>query len=114
MGVVTGELDGGYSDATLTINDSNLRYDAPGQNLQLQLNAQSRDIAGAERPGAHLEGTGSRNGQSFSFDLEVGPLLDLTASEQPYPVKGRFVSRETRLDINGTVVQPMDPGAIDV
>lgn len=114
LGVVTGELDGAYADGALTINDSTLSYDAPDQNLQLQLNAQSRDIAGAERPGAHLEGTGSRNGQPFSFDLEVGPLLDLTASDQPYPIKGTFVSQETRLELDGTVVQPLEPGAIDV
>ncbi|WP_178114799.1 AsmA family protein [Pseudomonas saliphila] len=114
LGVVTGELDGGYADGALTINDSNLNYDAPDQQLQLKLNAQSRDIADAEQPGAQLEGTGSRNGQPFSFDFAVGPLLDLTAAEQPYPVSGTFVSEETRLELDGTVVQPMEPGAIDV
>ncbi|QIB50007.1 AsmA family protein [Pseudomonas sp. OIL-1] len=114
LGVVTGELDGGFSDGILTINDSNLSYDAPDQQLHLQLNAQSRDVAASEQPGAHLEGTGSRNGQPFNFDLEVGPLLDLTASEQPYPIKGTLVSQETRLDIDGTIVQPLELGAIDV
>ncbi|KKN97595.1 hypothetical protein LCGC14_0157140 [marine sediment metagenome] len=114
LGVLTGEVDAGFTDGALTINESNLTYDAPDQNLQLQLNAQSRDIAGLESQGVHLEGSGSRNDQPFSFDLELGPLLDLTAPEQPYPVKGTLISEETRLHIDGTVMQPLELGAIDV
>lgn len=114
LGVLTGQLNTRFENEALEIDDSELRYDAPAQNLSLQATLASRDIPDSDTRGIRLEGSGERNDQPFDFDLTAGPLLDLNQPDEPYPLQGTFSTGDTSARIDGTVTQPLELNAFDL
>lgn len=113
LGTLQGDLQAHFVDGVLTLRDSSLAYDAPAHEFSVQLNAEMADISGTQVPGVHVEGSGMRSGEPFRFDLLMGPLLDMTAPNKPYPVKGTLASLDSRLQVDGTVTRPLQLVAVD-
>ena len=101
LGTLDGEVHGRLAQNSAELRDSQLRYDAPAQNLWLEVTASSTDS------GLQLEGSAERNQVPLQFEANVGPLSELFA-EQPYPVDVTVTSRETRFQAEGTVTAPFD------
>lgn len=114
LGIVDGELHGKFDGESVRISDTELSYDMPEEDFHLQAQIVSRDVPDTEAPGLHVEGQGTRRDESFRFNLTMGPLLDLKASDHPYPVEGTLVSGETKATIDGTITQPLDLKAFDI
>ncbi|WP_159549390.1 AsmA family protein [Billgrantia tianxiuensis] len=105
LGTLNGSLNTRVVDGGLLFEDTALDYQAPHWGLSLSFTADTR-TEGVEGQRIHLVGEGSYEEEPFEFDLLIGPLLDLTDPETPYPVSGELASGETRLWIDGSAVQP--------
>lgn len=107
LGTLDGELHGRLAQEEARVSDTQLRYDAPAQDLWIELEAESTES------GLELEGNAERNEIPLQFELSLGPLLKFF-DEQPYPVEGTLTSRESRLHVDGTVTEPLELKAADV
>ncbi|NIC04929.1 AsmA family protein [Halomonas sp. DX6] len=105
LGTLNGNLNTRVVDGGLLFENTALDYRAPHWGLALSFTADTR-TEGVEGQRVHLVGEGSYEQEPFAFDLLVGPLLDLTALDKPYPVTGELASGDTRLWIDGSAVQP--------
>ncbi|SDS23690.1 Uncharacterized protein involved in outer membrane biogenesis [Halopseudomonas xinjiangensis] len=114
LGIVDGQLHGAFDGDALRISDTQLSHDKPEQELHIQAQIMSREVPDTEAPGLHVEGQGTRQGEGFEFNLTMGPLLDLKAEDQPYPVEGTLTSGETRATIDGSITQPLELKAFDI
>ena len=114
LGIIDGDLSGAFDGNALRISDTELSYQLPEQELRIEAQIVSREIEDSEAPGARVEGHGSRGDEQFSFDLTMGPLLDLRAEEQPYPIQGSLISGDTKATIDGTLIQPLELKAFDI
>jgi len=85
---------------------SHLRYDAPEQNLWIEVSANST------ASGLNLQGSAERNQVPLSFEADVGPLRQLF-TEAPFPIQARLTSRQTRFEIDGTVADPLDSRVVN-
>lgn len=112
LGVLNGEMHGRFADGVLTLEDSGLAYRTASMNVQVQADAQ--DIAEAQAPGVHLQGSGTRHGQEFRFDLTLGPLLDFNNPDQAYPVEGTLATEDSSVQFDGTLTQPLELSALDI
>ena len=113
LGTLQGDLQAHFVDGVLTLRNSTLAYDAPAQELSVELNADMAYISSTDAPGVHVEGSGMRFGEPFRFDLLMGPLLDMTAPAKSYPIKGTLASRDSHLKVDGTVTGPLQLVAVD-
>lgn len=113
LGTLDGRLHVKLDQGTLALDDTQLAYRAPAQEVTLDVGAETADIAGTSVSGVHLEGSGSYRDEPFSFDLVVGPLLDLDDPQTPYPVQGEIVAEDTTLIVDGTIKQPLEIAAVD-
>lgn len=113
LGSLDGRLVTEIVDGGLVFDDTVLDYRAPHWGIALSLNADSQEIEGSDKTGVHLVGDGTYQEEPFAFDLVVGPLLDLTDDETPYPVSGELSAGETRLRLDGSVVQPLQLVAVE-
>ncbi|MCE8016592.1 AsmA family protein [Halomonas sp. MCCC 1A17488] len=112
LGTLDGELNTRVVDGGLLFENTALDYRAPHWGLALSFSADTR-TEGVEGQRVHLVGEGSYEQEPFAFDLLIGPLLDLTDSETPYPVSGELASGDTRLWIDGSAVQPFALEAVE-
>ena len=101
LGTLDGNLQGRLAQKSARLGDSHLRYDAPAQDLWVEVNANSTDS------GLKLQGSAERNQVPLSFEAKVGPLQQLFA-EEPYPINATLTSRETRFELDGTVTDPLE------
>ncbi|GGD03719.1 AsmA family protein [Halopseudomonas salina] len=113
LGTLDGDLHIRFREGVMTLHETEVAYDAPAQQFSIQLQADSRQLPDDPVPGLQAKGTGFRNGEPFRFDLELGPLLDLTEAQKPYPVKGTLASRDTTLYVDGTLVRPLELASVD-
>ncbi|WP_373188317.1 AsmA family protein [Halopseudomonas sp.] len=113
LGVLDGDIHLRLREGVLTLHETEIAYDAPAQEFSIQLKADARQLPSEPVPGLHVEGSGFRNGEPFRFDLDLGPLLDLTAAQKPYPIKGMLASRESTLYIDGTIIRPLALESVD-
>ncbi|WP_187774687.1 AsmA family protein [Billgrantia pellis] len=113
LGTLEGRLETRVVDGGLVFENTELDYRAPHWGLTLALRADSRNAEGEGEHRMHLVGDGTYEGESFAFDLLVGPLLDLTDNETPYPVSGELRAGETRLALDGSAVQPFALEAVE-
>ncbi|HET8791721.1 MAG TPA: AsmA family protein [Modicisalibacter sp.] len=113
LGTLGGRLHVRFVEGTLALDDTQLDYRAPAQEVTLSVSAETADIAGASVPGVHLQGNGTYSDRPFAFDLVVGPLLDLNNPNTPYPVQGKIVAEDTTLTVDGTIRQPLEIAAVD-
>ncbi|WP_197038274.1 AsmA family protein [Billgrantia saliphila] len=113
LGTLEGRLETRVVNGGLVFEDTELDYRAPHWGLTLALRADSRNVEGEGEHRVHLVGDGTYEGEPFAFDLLVGPLLDLTDDETPYPVSGEVTSGETHLALDGSVVQPFALEAVE-
>ncbi|UYG04481.1 AsmA family protein [Halomonas sp. LR3S48] len=105
LGTLDGNLNTRVVDGGLLFENTALDYRAPHWGLALSFTADTR-TEGVEGQRVQLVGEGSYEQEPFAFDLLVGPLLDLTNPDRPYPVAGELASGDTRLWIDGSAVQP--------
>ena len=56
---------------------------------------------------------GRYQGEKYSGTALSGPILTFRDSGLAFPVRGHFVTRGTRLDVDGTFADIFDPGPID-
>jgi AsmA family protein len=112
LGVLDGQLSTRLVDSDLLLEDTRLAYQDQALALQLEMRAEPRSLDDG-RQGIQLSGEGSRNDQSFEYAFALGPLLDLDGDD-PYPLSGALASGETRLAIDGTLVQPLDLREVDL
>jgi AsmA family protein len=101
LGTLDGELHGRLAQDSARLGESHLRYDAPAQDFWVEVDADSTDS------GLTLQGSAERNQVPLSFEADIGPLQQLFADE-PFPIKATVTSRETRLEVDGTVTDPFD------
>lgn len=111
IGTLDGELNLQRVEEGLVFDDTRLDYEAPQWELSLSLRADSVEREG--EPRVHLVGDGRYAGEPFAFDLHVGPLLDLTDDETPYPVAGELSAGDTHLSLDGSAVQPFALGSVE-
>lgn len=114
LGTLDGDLGARFDGNAVIVNDTQLTYRDPASDLSIDATITSRDLPDTEAPGMRVEGEGSRGGEAIRFDLSLGPLLDLTAPDQPYPVEGSLTSADTRAHIDGTLTQPLEFKAADL
>nr|WP_298414870.1 AsmA family protein [uncultured Halomonas sp.] len=107
LGVVDGRLHAGFEQGKLELDDTSVAYRAPDQNLMLQVKAESTTFDATDQEGVRLWGEGRREGIPFAYDVKVGPLLTLNSPDKRYPIKGWASSRKSRLDVDGSIVQPL-------
>lgn len=100
LGTLDGNLNARVLDGALLFENTALDYQAPHWELALSFTADS--VA----EGVHLVGDGSYEGESFTYDLQIGSLLDLTDPQAPYRVSGELTTRDTLLWVDGSAVQP--------
>lgn len=100
LGTLDGNLNARVLDGALLFENSALDYQAPHWGLALTFTADS--VA----EGVHLVGEGSYEGEPFTYDLQIGSLLDLTDPQAPYSVSGELTTRDTLLWVDGSAVQP--------
>ncbi|MCG7601441.1 AsmA family protein [Halomonas sp. McH1-25] len=112
LGMLDGRLHVRLEDGELVADDTTLDYRLPSQDLFLHINADTIELAGASVPGVRLQGYGRHNGESFEYDLQVGPLLNLRDPDKPYPVQGQITSDRSRLIVDGTIEKPLELGRI--
>lgn len=112
LGTLEGNFNTRVVDGGLLLEDTALDYRAPHWGLALSFTADTRTDS-AEGQRVHLVGEGSYEQEPFAFDLLVGPLLDLTDRDRPYPVSGELASGDTRLWVDGSAVQPFALGAVE-
>lgn len=111
-GILDGQLQARLSQGELVLQDTSLGYRLPAQDLFVQVNADTADLEGSSATGVRLQGSGRYNGESFEYDLKVGPLLDLRDPDNPYPVQGWVASDQSKLRIDGTIEKPLQLGRI--
>lgn len=114
LGILNGDLHGKFDGESLRISDTQLSYAMPEEEFRVEAQIVSRDVPDTEAPGLHVEGQGTRRDERFSFNLTMGPLLDLKAADQPYPVEGTLISGDTEATIDGTITQPLELKALDI
>ncbi len=112
LGVLDGQLHARFAGTDLILEDTRLDYRDPETALNLEVRASPRELDDGRR-GLQLNGDGARNEQPFTFELALGPLLDLD-NDEPYPVAGAFESGDTRATLDGSVAQPLDVGQVDL
>ncbi|MGR2738096.1 AsmA family protein [Billgrantia sp. Q4P2] len=112
LGTLDGNLNTRVVDGGLLFENTALDYLAPHWGLALSFTADTL-TEGVEGQRVHLVGEGSYEQEPFGFDLLVGPLLDLTNPDRPYPVAGELASGDTRLWIDGSAVQPFALEAVE-
>ncbi|MDW5377322.1 AsmA family protein [Halomonas sp. HP20-15] len=112
QGVLGGQLHARFSQGELALKNTSLDYRLPSQDLFLHVNADAADLEGISTTGVHLQGHGRYNGESFKYDLKVGPLLNLRDPDKPYPVKGWVSSDRSELHVDGTIEKPLELGRI--
>lgn len=112
LGTLDGNLNTQIVDGALLFEDTALDYQAPHWGLALSFSADTR-TQGVEGQRVHLVGEGSYEQEPFAFDLLIGPLLDLTDPETPYPISGELASGDTRLWVDGSAVQPFALEAVE-
>lgn len=113
LGSAAGRLRLRIDEGALAFDDTSLDYRAPAQSLAIHVNAESAPLDGETTRGVNLQGSGTFRERDFAYDLTVGPLLDLDDPETPYPVQGTISADETRLEVNGSIEQPLALEAID-
>jgi len=113
LGRVDGRLRLRIDQGKLAFDDTSLDYRAPAQSLAIHVNAETAPLEGRATDGVRLQGDGTFRERAFDYDLTVGPLLDLNAPEAPYPVQGTIIADQTRLEVNGTIEQPLTIEAVD-
>ena len=107
LGTLDGELHARLTQNVARISDTHLHYDAPAQDLRIEVDAQSTDA------GLRLEGNARRNQVPLQFELNVGPLEALF-DDQAFPIEGTLTSRDSRLALDGTVTDLLQLQAADV
>lgn len=107
LGTLDGELHGRLEEHEARLSDTQLRYDAPAQDLWVEFAAESTDS------GLHIQGDAERNGVPLHVELSGGPLLALF-DDQPFPVDGTLTSRDSRFQVEGYVTDPFELHAADV
>lgn len=112
LGTLDGRLQARFDDGALTLDDTSLDYRVPALALALHVDADAADLAGTAETGVHLQGEGRYRDEPFAFDLRVGPLLDLDDPDTPYPVQGQVSSRDSLLQVDGTIEQPLAISAV--
>ncbi|HSP56981.1 MAG TPA: AsmA family protein, partial [Halomonas sp.] len=112
LGTLDGRLQVDLVDGALTLDDTSLDYQAPARSLALHVEADAAELAGTSESGVHLQGDGRYRDEPFAFDLRVGPLLNLDDPDTPYPVQGQVSSRDSFLEVDGTVEQPLAISAV--
>ncbi|MFC3284500.1 AsmA family protein [Litchfieldella rifensis] len=112
LGMLDGRLNTQVVDGGLVFDDTAIDYQGPRWGLTLSLRADSREIEGLDKPGVYMVGDGTYQETPFAFDLVVGPLLDLT-SDEPYPISGELNSGDTQLQLDGSVVQPLELASVE-
>lgn len=113
LGMLDGNLHARFRKGVMTLHDTEVVYDSPAQDLSIHLQADTRELPDEPVPGLHAQGSGIRYGEPFRFNLDLGPLLDLTEARKPYPVKGTLGSRDSSLYVDGTIVRPLALGTVD-
>lgn len=111
LGTLDGDLNLQRIEEGLVFDDTRLDYEAPQWELSLSFRADSVERQG--EPRVHLVGDGRYRQEPFAFDLHVGPLLDLTDDETPYPVAGELSAGDTHLSLDGSAVQPFALGSVE-
>ncbi|WP_208670728.1 MULTISPECIES: AsmA family protein [Halomonadaceae] len=112
LGTLDGRLNARMLENELVFDDSALDYQGPAYGIALSVRADSQPIEGADRPGVHLVGDATYEGEPFAFDLLVGSLLDLTDDETAYPVSGELSTGDTTLYVNGHLEHPFELAAV--
>ncbi|EPC03154.1 hypothetical protein L861_22860 [Litchfieldella anticariensis FP35 = DSM 16096] len=112
LGMLNGRLNTQVVDGGLVFDDTAFDYQGPRWGVALSLRANSREIQGVDKPGVHMVGDGTYQETPFSFDLVVGPLLDLT-SDEPYPISGELSTGDTQLQLDGSIVQPLELASVE-
>ncbi|UAW99824.1 AsmA family protein [Halopseudomonas nanhaiensis] len=114
LGTLDGDLGARFDGNAVIVNDTQLAYRNPASDLSVEATITARDLPDTDAPGMQVQGEGSRGGEPIRFDLSLGPLLDLTAPDQPYPVEGSLTAADTRAHVDGTLTQPLDFKAADL
>ncbi|SHE62345.1 Uncharacterized protein involved in outer membrane biogenesis [Modicisalibacter ilicicola DSM 19980] len=107
LGTLDGQLHARLEQGALALDDTSLAYRAPESDLLLRVNAESTAVGETSEAGVRLRGSGSRRGEPFEYDLKVGPLLTLNDPDKAYPVQGWATSRQSRLEVEGSLEQPL-------
>lgn len=91
----------------LQIDDGVLRYNAPGDQIDIETKISTAVGAGGKRESITLEGQGTFAEKPFSLRAIAGSLLSLREAEEPYPAAVEIKIGETRLEAEGTVADPI-------
>ncbi len=107
LGTLDGELHAQLGQSSARLSDTHLSYASPTRDLRIEVDATSTDS------GLQLTGQAWRNEVPLQFELDVGALEALFDS-QPYPVEGTVTSRDSHLNVDGTVTDPLQLKAADL
>lgn len=100
LGVLDGEIHLRLAPDTASIENTQLLYKAPQQDLRVQLSAASTTA------GLALHGTAWHNRVPVQFDLQLGALPQLF-QDATWPVEGVLRSGDARLTLDGHVTDPL-------
>lgn len=107
LGILDGRLHGRFEQGDLKLDDTSVTYRAPDQDLMLKVNAESTTFDATDQDAVRLWGEGWREGNPFAYDVKDGPLLTLNSPDKRYPVQGWATSRKSRLEVDGSIEQPL-------
>ncbi|MBA2410313.1 MAG: AsmA family protein [Gammaproteobacteria bacterium] len=98
----------------LTVDDSQLAYDAPDSDTALRITADTTGSDGHRQ--IEIKGNGQYQGEPFKLDFHADPLLALadTQTEKPYAIDFKASGANTKLTATGTLRQPLALKAVDI
>jgi len=100
---------------SLTIDDGQLKYLDPAQDIELTSVVNQVLAEGAEGDRQlTLKGESRFQGKPFSPDLNAGSLNRLRDDEEPYPIDLSVRVGETKASVAGTIMRPLDVRQVDM
>ena len=99
----------------LDIQDGNVKYADPknGLNIDGKIRTVVAD-GGRGQSTVQLSGNGTLQNQPFQIDFTGGSLLSLRENEEPYPLKIAIDAVDSRIEITGTLDDPVTFDGLDL
>ena len=98
----------------LKVEEGRLRF--RDEKRKLDIDAELTTAAAKGQPATEavrLSGTGKLEGQPLELSLVGGSLLSLREDDTPWPISGELVVGGTRLELEGTMVEPIKLQQVD-
>ncbi len=98
----------------LVIDGGTLTYRDASTGTDLQLNANSVKGEAGKNEDIHLDGTGTYQKQPFKIDLTGGSVLQLSETDEPFPLKLSITVGKTALTAEGTLDDPLQLAGLNM